>query len=244
MNGAEIINKSIWRGYVRYDFIYKGRKGIFVEPKKRREGSPWVWRAEFFDAFDYADMALVKNGYCRAYYSAGDKFGSPEAVEWMKNFHDFAVDKFSLAQKAAIFGFSRGGLYSVNYAAKYPEDTACLYLDAPVLDLKSWPLGKWNSSGSETDIELCKKEYKTDNIEEITDIPLNKLDKIKSVPVLIVYGEDDDIVPPAENAEIMIKNFKGTLRYIGKKNNNHHPHSLENPEKIVGFIEKYYVVTI
>lgn len=240
MREKPIFNKSEWRGYVRYDFVYQGHEGVFVEPKKRKKGNPWVWRAEFFEAFDYADMALLEQGYCRAYYRIRNKFGSPEAVEWMKSFHDFLVETFGLAPQAAIFGFSRGGLYSVNYAAKYPNDVACLYLDAPVLDVKSWPLGKWAGEGSEVDVSMLLEEYHVADVEAIDDIPLNKLEQIQSVPVMLVYGEDDKTVPPAENAEVMIRQFKGTLEYIAKKNNDHHPHSLEHPEPIVTFVNRYY----
>lgn len=50
----------------------------------------------------------------------------------MKRFHDHLVSDFSLSEKAALFGFSRGGLYAFNYSLLYPQDVAVLYLDAPV----------------------------------------------------------------------------------------------------------------
>ena len=62
--------RSLWKGYDRIDFMLEGREGLLVFPKSIAEGSPWIWRAEFFDAFSYADMALLEQGWAIAYYNS------------------------------------------------------------------------------------------------------------------------------------------------------------------------------
>lgn len=130
-----------YHGGTQCNYDYNGRLLIIVQPAKRRaEVCPWVWRAEFFDAFPAVDIALLEKGYVIVYYCLSDMYGCPQAVLEMKRAHDFVVKEFSLCEKADIFGFSRGGLYASNYAVKYPNDVSSLYLDAPVMDIRSWPL--------------------------------------------------------------------------------------------------------
>jgi len=52
------------------------------------------------------------------------------------------------AEKPALIGLSRGGLYCYNWAIENPDKVACIYGDAPVCDMKSWPGGKGKGVGS------------------------------------------------------------------------------------------------
>lgn len=122
-------------------FLFENHPCRLVIPDAPAKGRPWVWRAEFFGAFDTVDRALLERGWYIAYCSLSDRYGCPSAVADMKRFHDHLVSAFGLCEKAALFGFSRGGLYAFNYSLLYPQDVAVLYLDAPVLDICSWPGG-------------------------------------------------------------------------------------------------------
>ncbi|MBQ8207675.1 MAG: alpha/beta hydrolase [Clostridia bacterium] len=223
---------------------FEGHEITLLRPENA--GKNWVWRAEFLGAFDYADRALMEEGWNVLYYRISDLFGSPESIEMMKKFHDFAVKEYDLSPKADIFGFSRGGLYAANYTIKYPEDISVLYLDAPVLDLKSWPFGLGKGCGSEHDTELCKTVYgfAEGDIDSFSENPIDKAEElIKSrVPVIIVCGDSDSVVPHTENCERLIKAYTDAgapIKYIVKKGCEHHPHSLEDPAEIVDFIKKH-----
>lgn len=69
-------------------------------------------------------------------------YGSPVAIKLMDEFFAFITNKFNLSQKVIMFGFSRGGLYALNFAASFPKRASILYLDAPVVDVYSWSLGR------------------------------------------------------------------------------------------------------
>ena len=84
---------------------------------------------------------MLQEGYFLLYYKVSDMYGCPQAVEYMRHFHTYVTKEFDLYPKPVLFGFSRGGLYAVNYAAAYPQEVDALYLDAPVLDIRSWPGG-------------------------------------------------------------------------------------------------------
>ena len=77
---------------------YNDHEIILLRPENA--GKKWVWRAEFPGAFDYADKALMEEGWNVLYYRVSDLFGSPESVELMKNFHDFAVKEFDIPLSA------------------------------------------------------------------------------------------------------------------------------------------------
>jgi pimeloyl-ACP methyl ester carboxylesterase len=93
-------------------------------------------------------MALLELGWPIIYCRLSDMSGCPEAIGLMHRFHEDIVRLYRFASKPVLFGFSRGGTYALNYAARYPDDVAALYLDAPVLDLLSWPGGKGEGDGA------------------------------------------------------------------------------------------------
>src|SRR5204862_1562894 len=85
------------------------------------------------------DLALLAHGWHVAYLNAKDMYGGPRAMSLFDAFYTHVVAQHGLAKRAVLEGFSRGGLYAFNFAAAHPERVAALYLDAPVLDIQSWP---------------------------------------------------------------------------------------------------------
>ena len=240
------IKQSEWMGFERIDFEIFGTSAIVVKPKTARKNNPFVFRAEFFGAFPYADVMLCENGYHIVYIDAHDKYGCNSAVELMHQFHEFLTKEFKLAKKAVVFGFSRGGLYAVNYAAKYPENVSVLYLDAPVLNILSWPAGLGSGEGDEKCWKQCLEVYGLTQGEALSfrGNPMDKIYKIaeSNIPVISVVGCADNVVPYEENMKIFSKRFAecgGNIKVIEKPDCGHHPHSLENPEYICNFILKY-----
>jgi pimeloyl-ACP methyl ester carboxylesterase len=225
-----------------------GREAIVIAPKHAAPGQPWIWRAEFFDAFAYADRALLDKGWHIAYYRLSHMFGCPFAIHSMEAFRACASEYFHLAPKPALFGFSRGGLYAVGYAAAYPQNVAALYLDAPVVDIRSWPGGKGQGTGSPGSWEECLAILGLTEEEASTwsGNPIHKASLLAaaSIPVLIVAGDADTAVPYAENAMPFERQYReagGWVQSIIKPGAGHHPHSLEDPEPIVAFMEQYAI---
>lgn len=102
---------SEYHGCTQENFLLCGRNGILVRPQNPRKGNPWVWRAEFFDAFPSVDLLLLERGYHIAYYGLSDLYGAPQAINGMKLFYDYLTQKKALSARAELFGFSRGGMY-------------------------------------------------------------------------------------------------------------------------------------
>ena len=200
----------------------------------------WIWKTEFFHEFEQAEVALFERGYTRVYYQISDKFGSNDAVRLMRRFHKELLKRYSfLEEKAILFGFSRGGLYAYNYALYYPEHVAKMYLDAPVLNLRTWPWGKGRNH------ELFCQEYNV-NEDTFTTFRGSPVDTVAEfaqydIPLLIVAGDKDESVPIEKNTYVFDEYYKSvgkTFKLIIKEGAGHHPHSLEDVAPIVDFIEK------
>jgi len=239
----------MWHSYERLDFSLNGREVIIVKPLIPSESKPWVWRAEFFDAFAQADQALVEQGFHLAYYKVSDMYGCPEAIDFMHEFQHHVREFFGLAEKAVLFGFSRGGLYAFNYAARYPDYVSALYLDAPVLDIRSWPGGKGDGIGSSFEWLECLKWYglTEEKAEHFDGNPLDHIPLVvaASIPIILVAGAEDIVVPFSENGAILVDRYResgGEIQVIIKQGIGHHPHSLEDPRPIVDYIMKYSTV--
>jgi len=237
---------SDYRGFRREDFTLGNRNCFIAYPNKEADGKKWIWRAEFPGAFDTVDVDLMNKGYHLAYIGLSDMYGCPESVEEMKGFYDEMVRR-GFNKKTVLFGFSRGGLYSVNYALKYPETVAALYLDAPVLDLKSWPGGLMTGLGAEREFEQVLGILGLDrqSILVYNKNPVDRIDELieDKIPVALVAGDSDKVVPYTENGEFLEKAYKkagAKLLCIVKPGCDHHPHSIEEPKPVSEFLMGIY----
>lgn len=235
-----------FHGYKGYEYDNNGVKYYIVKPHHTAKGNPWIWRARFWGHEPQVDIDLLEQGFHLTYCDVAELFGSPKAVERWDEFYALAV-KAGLNQKAVLEGMSRGGLIIYNWATKNPKKVACIYGDAPVMDIKSWPLN-WGDCLDENkrSMSLLLEAYGFANAEEAmawNKNPLNharKLAKAK-IPMIHVVGDIDEGVPVAENTAIFereVAKYGHSVHVIHKPNVGHHPHSLNNPEKIVSFILK------
>ena len=234
---------SSFYGYDCADFDFNGHNAKVVKPRIVAQGKPWVWRARFWGHEPQTDIALLDRGFHVVYCDVAELFGNPESIDTWNKFYAF-LQKSGLSKKACMEGMSRGGVYVYNWAAQNPDKVACVYADAPVLDLKSWPGGKGTSKGSAADWEKFKKDYGYTTEEEAAKFKGNPLDKVAQIvkggyPMLHVVGDADDLVPVSENTalfEQQVLALGAHIKVIHKPGVGHHPHSLANPTPIVDFI--------
>lgn len=236
------VRASKWNGFDRVDFMIEGRAATLVGPATPAPGRPWIWRTEFFGHQPQVDLALLARGWHVAYIDAKNLYGGPKAMRIMGQFYVHVVVNYQFSKRAVLEGFSRGGLYAFNFAATHPSRVAALYLDAPVLDIRSWP-GKNRASKEWAD---CLDAYGLSE-ESLAAFRGNPLDRIlpvakSGVPIIVVCGEADTVVPVAENTAILERRFReagGMIEVIRKPGVDHHPHSLEDPTPVVEFILRH-----
>jgi pimeloyl-ACP methyl ester carboxylesterase len=237
--------RSEWKGYPRYDFEFAGRVVTVVTPAKTAEGTPWLWRGEFFGAFPTVDEALLKQGWHVVYMACPNTFGSPDTMErWSKLYHELTA-KRGFSRRPVLLGMSRGGLYVYNWAAAHPHAVGLIYGDAPVCDIHSWPGGKGQAKGNPHDWELFKQIYGLSEEQALAwkHSPIDILRPIAKahIPILHVVGDADEVVPYGENTLVLKKRYEALGGHVGlivKPGVGHHPHSLADPSPIVQYILK------
>jgi pimeloyl-ACP methyl ester carboxylesterase len=235
-----------WLGFTRVDFQFNGHDCILVQPYHAAKGKPWIWRTEFFGHEPQADSSLLSKGFYVAFIDMHDLYGAPAAIVIMDSFYHYLVNTKHLHPKTVLEGFSRGGLYALNWAAANPSQTGCIYLDAPVCDFKSWPGGKGKGAGSAHDWQLLKSVYGFQNDADAIAYQYNPVDNYHTmaahkIPILSVCGTADTVVPVDENSQLLKSRYEkegGYMMIIEKKGVDHHPHSLKDPAPIVDFIIK------
>ena len=239
--------KTTWHGFDRFGFAIDGRPCCVVVPKQAGEGRPWIWRARFFGHEPQTDVALLSKGFHLVYCDVANLFGSPKAVAHWNAFYAFLTEKHGFAKKAALEGMSRGGLIVLNWAAANPDKVACIYVDAPVCDFKSWPGGKGKGKGAAREWQHCIKAYGFKDEAEALAYDKNPIDNLAplaraKIPILSICGADDAVVPVAENTAIVEQRYKalgGDITTTIKPRCGHHPHSLKDPTPIVAFVLKH-----
>jgi pimeloyl-ACP methyl ester carboxylesterase len=234
-----------WNGFDILEFKFDGVDAKIVFPNQPNQNKNWIWRTQFWEHEPQVDIALLKEGFHVVYVGVIDLYGGPKSNDRFNSFYKFLIRNFGLNSKTVFEGMSRGGLDAYNWASRNSDKVYCIYGDAPVCDIKSWPGGLGKGKGSKNDWEKCLKAYDLteSTVNEFKDIPINNCVKLAEakIPLLNVCGDIDDVVPIEENtyklAE-MYKNAGGDVEIIIKKGVGHHPHCLKDPKPIVDFILK------
>lgn len=235
--------KGKWKGFDQYTFAYQDREAIVVCPKHAATGNPWIWRPAFFGAFASVDEELLRRGFHVAYYDLTHLYGSPRARKSGTDFYWNMVRMYGLSPKVTLEGFSRGGLFAYNWAADHLDKVACIYVDAPVCNVFSWPgrspenVGLWKG--------LLEEWGLTDD--QMNSFSGNPIDRLKpladaGIPVICVCGDSDKVVPFSENSAIVRQRYTAMgapFELILKPGVDHHPHSLSDPAPVVDFIIRH-----
>ena len=238
---------SKWNGSDRYDFPVGQNKTVSViMPEKPLPGKLWAWKGEFLDAFPKLEIELLKRGVYIVYLNTQNLLGAPEAVAHWNDAYSELTARYGMAPKPALIGMSRGGLYCYNWAVANPDKVACIFGDAAVCDLKSWPGGKGKGKGSAGDWQLAMKVYGFKDEAEAMAFKGNPIDNLKpladaKIPLFHIYGDADDVVPWDENAGVIAERYKalgGSIEMLAKPGIGHHPHGLDDPTPVADFIQK------
>lgn len=236
---------SPWVGYEIEQFEFQEKEVTIIRPNHSREEKKWVWKTEFLEAFPYTEQAMLQEGYYIIYYKISDRYGDDASVSWMEEFYQYFTDELGFQKVGILVGFSRGGLYARRYATKYPSHVKAIYLDAPVVDLRSWPGGKGIGVGASMEWEECLQCYGLNEQElHLYEDSLKKeLDLFlgHKIPLLLVYGDVDEVVPYEENGMLIELGYKksgAVVKVVRKEGVGHHPHSLVSPEELVEFLIK------
>ncbi len=236
---------SSFHGFRRFDFRLPRQDVacIVVAPHQAAAGHPWIWRARFFGHQPELDLSLLDRGFHVAYCDVAHLYGAPEALRRWDAFYRLATRKLGLARKPVLEGMSRGGLPIFLWGERHPNRVAAIYGDNPVCDFRSWPGGR-HGQRSDGDWQRCLAAYGLTEA-AAADFPQpldpDRLQPLAAahVPVALVLGLADTVVPPAENGDLLAARYRqlgAPLQVWHKPGNGHHPHGLHPPDPLRRFL--------
>jgi len=236
------------QGFEREHFVFQGRKAWLIKPAKGLSGKPWVWRAHFPEWHTEVDSILLSEGFHIVYLNTNDMFGSNAAMQIWDAFYEYMVRQRGFSPIVALEGVSRGGLYIYQWAKRNPLKVSCIYAEAPVCDIKSWPGGKGKGKGSPQDWHklLTEFHFTEEDALGFTDNPMDHLQGLAAckIPILHSVSLKDSIVPYLENTFPLVQRYihlGGPATIIpmtkGKQTLEGHHFPIENPERIAQFIK-------
>ena len=226
----KILSEGKWQGYQRTKFDFNGRTAWVVEPScTPLAGKPWTWTMQWAEA--YVDRTgvpdLLGKGFHHATLEAFDLRATEEGLDQFAAFQKFLVDELGFAPKVNLVGLSWGGFFSTRYTAKFPTNVARIYLDAPLLSFDGF--GE-NRIGPWAKIPPADGNWSTD-----PRMPVNLAETIakSGIPILLLYGGQDQTVNPAKNCELFTTRFNaagGKIKVTKRGLYGHHPHGVD-PDK-------------
>ena len=240
-------SRASFHGFTMHEFMLGGVRCKVVKPKQAAVGKPWIWRARFWGHQPQLDKELLNLGWHVAYCDVANLFGNPESVRRWDTFYEFVTLKHGFNKRPVLEGMSRGGLIIYNWAKANPTKVTCIYGDAPVCDIKSWPGGKGKGKGGGKVWQICLKAYGLTEEESLKfkGNPIDGLAPLAKAGVRLIHvvGDVDTVVPVAENTQIVQERYKklgGIIKVIHKPEIGHHPHSLKDPKPLLDYILKAY----
>ena len=237
--------ESSWNGFRRLDFEFEGYPALIILPRTPHPARRLAMKMEYFGAFPATEIAMLEAGYHLCYLKNRSRWGTDDDCERKKKLIDLLADEFGTARRIVTVGMSCGGFHSVSFASRYPEYVSFLYLDAPLLSFFSTAPHRHAHETMEVRWPEVQKAWGFATYAEAysyNDQPIHRLATLteNALPVGLVYGTSDEVVPAVENAEILLEYYhsKGTpIRAWRRPSYGHHPHGLEDPRELIEYIE-------
>ncbi len=238
---------ELWNGFRTEEFTFENKLARIVFPGEGKAIGRLAIKTMYWDAFAGAvEIDLLHQGFHLCFISSDHRWGAEQDLDRMARFIQFVTQKYSLQKRVVPIGMSCGGLMAIKLAAKYPEIISCLYLDAPVLNYLSCPacLGDAKAEDVRIPMEELYNALPVDNISQLIayrDMPLDKLPVLLQyrIPVVLVAGLADRVVPYHENGQYLQQAYEKSdvdIEYHLKPGCDHHPHGLEDNERVIRFI--------
>ncbi len=229
------------------EFIFADRKAVIIYPSGEPNGR-MILKTEYLTAFPNFDVAMLEKGYHLIHVFQRTRWASDEELDIQAEFIRYCAKELACSDRCILEGMSCGGLQAAKLAEKYPELTAVLYLDAPVLNILSLcGLGECTCAAVP---QFWREIVATYGVSRSTIInfrksPIDNMEPLieNNIPVIMLYGNADDVVIYEENGKVLEKFYQekgGILKVICKSMTGHHPHGLEDPAPIIEFVETYY----
>ncbi|WP_435009318.1 alpha/beta hydrolase family protein [Tundrisphaera lichenicola] len=182
---------------------------LFLPPEgKRTSPQPWVMYAPTLAGYPdshekWMHERFLEAGIAVAGVDVGEAYGSPKGREGLTALYRELTEKRGFARRPVLLGRSRGGLWVTSWAAENPEKVAGIAGIYPVFDLRTYP-GLDKAAPAYGLSEAALKE-KLDDLN-----PINRVGVLArgEIPVFIIHGDDDKVVPLPDNSAALVKRYQ------------------------------------
>ena len=229
------------RDYQIIEFTFEGREAKLICPVN--PVGRLVLKMEYWDAFPDVEAMLVDRGYHLAYLKNTSRFAPREDCDAKARFIRFLASEYNLSCKCVPVGMSLGGAHAILFAGLYPELTACIYLDAPVVNyccLHSCRIGS-DTPVWEREVQAIYPGLKHYQLASFPGNPVLMIDTLveNRIPVVMCYGGQDASVEYRDHGALLEEAYEGTdlMKVFFVSLRGHHPHGLlEDNSPIVDYI--------
>lgn len=212
--GEEPVKKLVLPGEV---FLIQGHPAFILEAKPKSEAGPkpWVFYAPTLPGYPdehekWMHSQFLEAGIAVAGIDVGEAYGSPEGQKLFTELYKEMTQNRGFARKPCLLGRSRGGLWVTSWAREHPEKVAGIAGIYPVFDYRTYP-----------GLPAAAKAYGF-TPEQLAEQPdLNPIEGVSTlaqakIPVLLIHGDEDKVVPLKENSAEFVSRYKaaGAEQYI------------------------------
>lgn len=181
---------------------------IFTPAKeKQSEPQPWIFYAPALPAYPdhhekWMHEQFLDAGVAVAGIDVGESYGSPEGRKLFTAFAK-AMESRGYASKPCLLARSRGGLMVTSWACDHPEKVAGIAGIYPVFDFKTYP-GLEKAAPA---YHLSPEQFEAQAAE------LNPIERVAilakaKIPVFIIHGDEDKLVPLKENSAEFVARYQ------------------------------------
>jgi len=227
-------------------FFFEGRDAMIIYPSCPSNGKLML-KTEYLSAFPHFEVAMLRRGYTLCFLSHPTRWAPDSEIQVTAAFVRHVAEELGMEPKCIAIGMSCGGLQALRLAEMYPELISVLFLDAPVTNLLSLAgLGASTCKSNQTFWDEMVKTYgfTRSSIICFRKSPIDNMAPLieNNIPIIMVYGDADDVVLYEENGQILEDYYRekgGDLCVVRVPGRWHHPHSMKDPTPIIEFVEAH-----
>lgn len=191
-------------------FLLDGRPAFvwLPAPEKQQQPQPWVMYAPTLPGYPdshekWMHEQILARGVAVAGIDMGEAYGSPAGQKGMTALYEELTTKRGFAARPCLLGRSRGGLWVSSWAIAHPEKVAGMAAIYPVFDLQTYP-GVERAAAA---YDLSPADFASRLHEHNPIARIDVLAKSR-VPVCIIHGDDDQVVPLKENSATLAERYQ------------------------------------
>ena len=191
-------------------FEFEERAAFILQPPehRRRTPQPWVFYAPTLPAYpdtheEWMHRKFLEAGVAVAGIDVGEAYGSPSSRVTFDRFYTHVTQRRGLALKPCLLGRSRGGLWVTSWACDHPERFSGLAGIYPVMDFRTYP--GIEKAAAAYGMSVSTLEQK---LEELNPIARTATIAQAGLPVFIIHGDKDKVVPLTPNSAALVEQYR------------------------------------